>query len=178
MNSSKNNSAANPKEELMRGIAAATDNTLSDEMVEKLATTAGNVLEVADQLKDEDTRQAVSYTLQRLTRLHRIGAIETLFDLLEGIHCGRMAMTDSMVNRLLGFAEHMVSNLGNEEMASMVGTAFNALQDAVDETKNSTKSGGVLSTVTMLSKPETQQALQFLILTAAKMKEHFGEEEK
>ncbi|MBF0444134.1 MAG: hypothetical protein HQL68_00985 [Magnetococcales bacterium] len=172
------NEAASPQDDLMRVIGAATD-ALSDQMVERMATTVGNALEIADQLNDEDTRAAISYTLERLTQLHRIGAIETLFGLLEAIHCGRMAMTDPMINRLLGFAEHMVSNLGNEEMATMVGTAFNALQEAVDETKNNPPSGGgVFSTVSMLSKPETQQALQFLLTTTSKMKQHFADEEK
>lgn len=164
-----------PQPDLMRAVAAATD-AMTDSMVMRTSSTMANLLEVADALNDDDTRDAIITILERLTEFHRIGGVDTLFSMLEAIHCGRMAMTDSMVSRLLGFIEHMANNLGNEEMATMISEAYGALEDAIDETKKAPeKSGGILATVALLAKPETQQTLRFMLTVADKMKGRFGE---
>ncbi|MBF0422379.1 MAG: hypothetical protein HQL73_05245 [Magnetococcales bacterium] len=161
--------------ELMRAIAAAKD-ALSDQMVERMASTACNLMEVSDQLNNQDTMEAIVYLLERLTHLHRIGAIDTLVGLLEIAHCGRMAMTDSMISRLLGFVEHMVNNLANEEMATMLSTAFEAVQDVVEETrKNPPQSTGLFATLAMLGKPKTLQTIRFMLAVAEKMEKRFEE---
>lgn len=162
-------------EELARVVAAAT-HALSDQMVERMASTAGNLLEVADQLNKEETREALTYALERLTYLHQIGALDTLFGLLEVVHCGRTALTDPLVNRLLGFVEHMVSNLANEEMATMLSTAFEAVQDAVDDMKKAPPTHvGILSTIALLGKPKTLKTIRFMLNVAEKMEERFEE---
>lgn len=162
-----------PGADLMRLVGAAT-NALSDDMVGRMASTVGNLLEVADQLNNEDTRDALVSTMEWLTRLHRGGALDTAFSLVEVLHCGRMAMTDPMINRLLGFIEHMVNNLANEEMATMVSETFIALQDAVEESKNTPmSSGGILATIKLLTKPETLQTLRFMLSISEKIKEQF-----
>ncbi len=162
-------------DELARVVAAAT-HALSDQMVERMASTACNLLEVADQLNKEETREALTYALERLTHLHQIGALDTLFGLLEVAHCGRMAMTDPMISRLLGFVEHMVNNLANEEMATMLSTSFEAVQDAVDEMKKTPATGGsIFSTIALLGKPKTLKTLRFMLTVAEKMESRFEE---
>ena len=57
----------------LESLVRALQDSLTDGMVERLASTAGNTLEVVDRLNDEDTREAVLYIINRLTELHRLG---------------------------------------------------------------------------------------------------------
>jgi len=101
----------------------AVSDALSDQMVERLATTAGNALEVVDKLNDEDTKDAVLTVLDELTALHRCGGLTKGFELIHMVNAIRNAMTDQMVERLVGYAEHLVSNLATEEMADLASDA-------------------------------------------------------
>ncbi len=151
-------------------LAQAATEAMTDGMVERLSITAANSLEVVDRLNDEDTREAVHALLDRVTEMHRSGAMDTVFETISLLHGARSALTDSMVERLFIFVEHMVNNLANEEMAVMAHNARMAMEEAVDETHEKGKpKGGMMSTISMLSKPETQQALQFLLAFACKM---------
>lgn len=158
-----------PTADMSRLLQAASD-SLTDSMVERLSVTAANGLEVVDRLNDEDTRDAVLALIDRLTELHRTGALDTLFQLVTLIHGAREAMTDSMVERLFAFMEHMVTNLANEEMADLAHNAKEAMRFASEEAAGHKASGGLLATVSMLSKPESQQALQFMMAFACKMR--------
>jgi uncharacterized protein YjgD (DUF1641 family) len=157
-----------PQEELTR-LATAASEALTDSMVERLTGTGANALEVVDKLNNEETREAIMFAIDRLTDLYRVGALETLFSGLELLHASRMAMTDNMVDRLFLFGEHMVNNLGTEELASMAHNAREALEDAIDETADKRHAGGLFSTISMLSKPETQHALNLMLTFACKM---------
>ena len=160
--------------DLLRVVGAATA-ALSDPMVDRLAALAGGLLEMADQLNRPETREALSYTLERLTDLHRVGATETVFALLETVHCARMAMTDPIINRLSGLAEHVISNLGNEEMVTLLGEVFAAVQDAVVATRARPQGEeGLFATLKLLTKPETQQTLRFVLTVAEKIQERSG----
>ena len=168
MNDAGNNQGATGPD-LLRVIGALTE-ALSDPMVDRLATLAGNLLEVADQLNRPETKEALLHILERLTALHHVGAIDTLFDLVETIHCARMALTDSMVDRLSGFVEHLVSQLGNEAMITLLGELFAAVQETAAESRTRPQSaGGVLATLRLLTKPETRQTVQFLLTVAEKL---------
>ena len=156
------------KEDTMRLVQAATD-AMTDGMVERMATTGGNALEVLDRLNDEDTKDAVINVIDRLTELNRAGALDTLFDVVVLMHGARSALTDNMVERLVIWAETMVSNVANEHLAEFAGETVDAMHDAAVETASSKSSGGLMSTVAMLSKPETQQAMKFLMNFACKM---------
>ena len=60
--------------------------------------------------------------------------------------------------------------LDHHAAAPTPGAVRRAMEEAVDDTSaQSTPSGGLLSMVSMLSKPETQKALQFLLAFACKM---------
>jgi len=155
----------------LRLVTAATD-AMTDGMVERFATTGGNALEVLDRLNDEDTKDAIMNTIDRLTELQRSGALDTLFDLVVLMHGMRSAMTDSMVERLVIWMETMISNVANEHLAEFAGETVDAMHDAAVETSQHKSSGGLMSTVAMLSKPETQQAIKFLMNFACKMQQN------
>jgi uncharacterized protein YjgD (DUF1641 family) len=153
----------------MRLIQAAQE-SLTDSMVERLSTTGANALEVVDRLNDEDTRDAVNFLIDKVTELHRSGALSTMFDLLILLHGARNALTDSMVERLFVFSEHMINNLATEELATLAGDATDAMHEAAEETADKKSTGGLMATIRMLSQPETQNALQFLMAFACKMR--------
>ena len=150
-------------------LARAVTEAMTDSMVERLTTTGASAMEVVDKLNDEDTREALMYSMDRLTDLHRVGALETLFSLLELIHGAKSAMTDSMVDRLFVFVEHMATNLATEEIATLAHNARRAMEEAIDETADKKTGGGIMSTIAMLGKPETQQALQLMLSFSAKL---------
>ncbi len=154
-------------------LAQAASESLTDSMVERLSITGANALEIVDRLNDEDTRDAVMSLIDKVTDMHRSGALSTLFEVLTLMHGARSALTDSMVERLFIFVEHMVNNLATEEMADMAHNAHTAMEAAVAETAAKGKpSGGIMSTISLLGKPETQQSLQFLLAFAGKMQEN------
>jgi len=152
----------------LRLVQAATD-AMTDGMVERMATTGGNALEVLDRLNDDDTRDAVMHVIDGLTDLHRSGALDTLFEMVTLMHGARSALTDSMVERLVIWAETMISNVANEHLAEFAGETVDAMHEAAVETSQIKSSGGLISTLSMLSKPETQQAMKFLMTFACKM---------
>jgi uncharacterized protein YjgD (DUF1641 family) len=164
-------SDSNSQTDVIRLVQAAQE-SLTDSMVERLTATGANALEVVDRLNDEDTMDAVMSLVDKITAMHRSGALDTLFETLTLLHGVRSAVTDRMVERLFIFVEHMMSNLANEEMADLAHNAQRAMEEAVTETAAKGKpSGGLMSTISMLGKPETQQALQFLLTFAGKMQE-------
>ena len=156
------------KEGASRLVQAASD-AMTDGMVERMATTGGNALEVLDRLNDEDTKDAVLNIIERVTELNRAGALDTLFDVVVLMHGARSALTDTMVERLVIWAETMISNVANEDLAQFAGETVDAMHDAALETADQKSSGGLMSTIAMLSKPETQQAMKFLMTFAGKM---------
>lgn len=156
------------QESTLRLVEAASD-ALTDGMVERFATTGGNALEVLDCLNDDDTRDAVLNIIDRVTELQRSGAIDTLFDAVILMHGMRSALTDSMVERLVIWAETMISNVANEQLAEFAGETVDAMHEAAVETSQHKSAGGLMSTISMLSKPETQQAMKFLMTFASKM---------
>jgi len=160
-------------------LAQAAKDSLTDSMVERLTITGASALEVVDRLNDEDTRDAVMSLIDRVTEMHRNGSMDTVFETLTLLHGMRSAVTDSMIERLFIFVEHMMNNLANEEVAAMAHNARMAMDEAVDETRSRpAPTGGLMSTIKMLSKPETQKALQFLLAFACKMQSHsVGDEE-
>ena len=151
-------------------LVQAAQESLTDSMVERLTATAANGLEVLDRLNDPETRAAVMATVDWVTELHRTGALETLFQLVTLIHGTRNALTDSMVERLFAFMEHMTNTLATEEVAELAQDATRAIEQAAHETKAKPATGGLFATLSMLSKPESAQAIQFLLAFACRMR--------
>lgn len=162
-------SETNTQADAVRLVQAACE-AMTDSMVERLSITSANALEVVDRLNDEDTRDAIMSVIDKMTDLHRSGALETLFDTVSMFHGARSALTDNMIERLFIFVEHMINNLANEELAAMAHNAQRAMEEAVDDIgEQGPPKGGLVSMVSILSKPETQKSLQFLLAFACKM---------
>jgi uncharacterized protein YjgD (DUF1641 family) len=157
-----------PPDEMTR-LALATREALTDSMVERLATLGGNGLELLDRLNDPDTSTAVHSLVDRLTELHKVGAIDTVCDLALTLHAVRSALTDNMVERLFMFAENMINTVGNEAMGELAENARTALEDAARETEEAPARGGVMSALSLLSKAETQRSLAFLLAFSSKL---------
>jgi uncharacterized protein YjgD (DUF1641 family) len=160
----------NATAELTR-LAVAAREALTDNMVERLSVTGANALEVVDRLNDEDTRDAVSYLLDRLTEAHRTGALATLFDTLGVLHAAREASTDSIVERLFAFVEHTINTVGSEEFSTLVDDAHASLADAAAEASAAPPKGGLMATISLLSDPETQRNLRFLMSFSGRLRE-------
>ena len=164
----------NTEDEVQRLFGAVSD-ALSDQMVERLSASAGNLLEVVDRLNDEDTRDAVLTLLDQLTTLHRSGGLVAAFEWIYMINAIRNALTDPMVERLTTFLEQTVNNLSTEGLSELAQDATAALDSARTETENMRPSGGIMATLRLLGQPETQRSLQFLLAFAGKLQKPEGE---
>jgi uncharacterized protein YjgD (DUF1641 family) len=150
-------------------LAQAAREALTDAMVERLAVTGANALELVDRLNDERTSEAVHAVIDRLTELHRVGAIDTLFDMAMLLHAARNASTDNIVERLFTFVEQMINTVGNEAMGALADNTRQALDEAAEETARTAPRGGILATLSLLARPESQQTLSFLLRFGEKL---------
>jgi len=151
-----------PPDEIAR-LALAAREALTDTMVERLAVTGANALELLDRLNDERTAAALHALIDRLTELQQVGALDTLCDTVMLLHAARNASTDNIVERLFTFFEQMINTVGNEAMGALAGNARDALDEAAEATARSAPRGGLLATLSLLSKPEAQRSLMFLL---------------
>ena len=166
----KNPTTANkPAAPEIERLTDVISDALTDSMVERAASTFGNVAEVADHISEPDTLAAIHTILDEVTTLHRTGGLVSLFELIHYFNAMRNATTDSIVERGAVFIEHMINNLATEEIASLASNATEAMQEAAKETADTRHSGGLFSTLGMLSKPETQASLHFLLTFAKKL---------
>lgn len=152
-------------------LTMAMRDALTDSMVERLTDTSANALEVIDRLNDENTRDAVHSVIDQISELHRIGALQTLFDFVALFHAMRSASTDSIVERLSGFVEHLLNTVGSEEMATLADNMRVSMDEAAAETAAAPARGGLFSTLSLLSKPESQQSLKFLLTFGEKLRQ-------
>jgi len=155
--------------ELSDALGAAA-NAMTDSMVERLATTLSNSMEIADRLNEPDTREAVDALLQGLTQLHRTGDLAATFELLHVLGAVRAAATDSMIERLATLLEHLLSNIANEEVADLAHETKEAMREARREAAGAPARGGMMATIALLSDPQTQEALRFLVGITNRMK--------
>jgi len=150
-------------------VALAAREALTDQMIERLAVTGGNALEVIDRLNDETTSAAVHRLIDRLTEMQKVGALDTACDMIMLLHAMRNALTDAMVERLLSYAEYMVTSVANEDVCDLATNACEAMNQAAEESAKAPARGGLMATISLLSKPETQRSLQFLTNFAEKL---------
>jgi uncharacterized protein YjgD (DUF1641 family) len=163
-----------PLGEIERLTLAARE-ALTDNMVERLAMLGGNAMELLDRLNDPATSDAVHKMVDRLTELNKVGALDTVCDLAMTLHAVRNALTDNMVERLFMFAESMINTVGNEAMGELAENARLALEEAAQEgAQAAPPKGGVMATLSLLSKPETQRSLAFLLAFSAKLQRRSG----
>jgi uncharacterized protein YjgD (DUF1641 family) len=158
-----------PPDDMARLTLAARE-ALTDNMIERLAALGGNALELLDRLNDPSTNAAAHTMIDRFTELHKVGALDTVCDIILALHAARNALTDNIVERLFIFVESVINTIGNEAMGELAENARLALQEAAQETMQSPPSrGGIMSTLSLLSKPETQRSLAFLLAFSAKL---------
>jgi uncharacterized protein YjgD (DUF1641 family) len=150
-------------------LALAAREALTDQMIERLATTGGNALEVLDRLNDQHTSAAVHRLIDRLTEMQKAGALDTACDMVMLLQAMRNALTDPMVERLSSYAEYMVTSVANEDVCDLVTHACKAMNEASEESSKVPVRGGLMATISLLSKPETQRSLYFLINFAEKL---------
>jgi uncharacterized protein YjgD (DUF1641 family) len=153
----------------MERLSLAARDALTDNMVERLATMGGNALELLDRLNDPGTSEAVHSLIDRLTEMHKVGALDTVCDLAMTLHAVRNALTDNMVERLFMFAENMINTVGNEGMGELAENTRLAMEEAAEESKGAAPRGGLMAAVSLLSKPETQKSLAFLLAFSSKL---------
>jgi uncharacterized protein YjgD (DUF1641 family) len=159
------NSPADETERLMTAMREA----LTDPMVERLTTMGANGMELLDRMNEPDTREAVHALLDRLTEMHKVGALDTALDMLMVIHAVRNALTDSMVERLFAFVESMINTVGNEAMGELAENTRLALDEAAEEAKEAPSRGGLMAMLSLMSKPEAQRSLAFLMAFGEKL---------
>jgi len=167
----RNGAATEPPQSDIDRLTTAMREALTDSMIERLAVTSANAFEVVDRLNDERTSAAVHAMLDRLTDLHRIGALDTLFDLVTLLHAARNASTDNIVERGFTFFEQMINTVGNEAMGTLAENTREALEEAAEETAQASPKGGLMSTISLLSKPESQRSLAFLLSFSQKLQQ-------
>jgi uncharacterized protein YjgD (DUF1641 family) len=158
-----------PTDELPDALGAAA-NAFTDSMVERMASNLSNTLEVLDRLSNPDTREAVDALLDGLTTLHKTGDLAALFELAHVLGSVRAAATDSMVERGAALLEHLVNNMANEEVADLAHQTQQAMREARQEGETAPSPGGFMATLALLGKPETQDALRFLVRVTGKLK--------
>ena len=145
-----------------RLIVGAKD-ALTDNMVERLAETAGSALEIVDRLNEPDTRAAMHSLIDTLTELHRTGALDTLYESALLIHAMRSAATDSIVERITMFLEHLFDTFDDEELIRHLRNLSGALEEAAKTANESQPKGGLFEMLALIRSPESQQNLTFLL---------------
>lgn len=162
--------ANEPVSEVER-LAQAAREALTDSMVERLAMTGANALELVDRINDAGANEAMHALIDRLAQLHKVGAIDTLFETVLLLHAARNAATDSIVERLFTFFEQTVNTVGTEAMGALVDNARLSLDEAAEETERQAPRGGIFATLALLAKPESQKSLMFLMSFAEKLRQ-------
>jgi uncharacterized protein YjgD (DUF1641 family) len=162
-----------PADQFARFGTAAVE-AMTDGMVERLAGTAGNTLELADKLNDPDIREGVSALLDAVGAMQRSGALGTLVEVVHLLHAVRSAASDSMIERAFIFVEHMVNTLGNEDLGTLAYEAKSAMEDAVDHCGIPAGGGGLFGSLRMLSRPDTQEAIRFMLAFACSLQKRSG----
>ena len=106
--------------------------------------------------------------------MHRSGALDTAIQAVSALHAARSALTDGMVERLFAFVEHMASTVATEELATLAHEARGALEDA-NATTSRMKPCGVMGMVKMLTAPESQKTLAFLLAFGSNLRSRTGD---
>jgi len=145
------------------GFVTAVREALSDKMVERLTTTVGGGVEFLDRLNDEETREAFMSLISNITAMHKSGAMDTLFEIVSLLHAMKSAMTDNMLERLFTQVEKTADTITNEETLKLIENTRDSLKAASANSQNEKPSGGLWSTMNLLSKPRSRQSLSFLL---------------
>ena len=89
--------------------------------------------------------------------------MDTLFEIVSLLHAMKSAMTDNMLERLFTQAEKTADTITNEETLKLIKNTRDSLKAASADSQNEKPSGGIWSTINLLSKPRSRQSLSFLL---------------
>lgn len=185
--------------EFERVIAAARD-SLTDEMVGRLAGSAAEALD----LIDKAGRSGLSKAIPALAEMVNNGDLERLSQLARVYHAAQDALTDEMVGRLAetlgegmslldrvnrsGFwrlvevMERLESTGALERIASslpqllerldMVAGLLTCVESAAQKTQAQPAAGGIGSLWKIMTDEKTVRSLQFLLNTSEQLQEH------
>jgi hypothetical protein len=185
--------------EIERLIAAGRD-SLTDEMVGRLAGSAAEALD----LVDKAGRSGLSKAIPALAEMVNNGDLERLAQLARVYHAAQDALTDEMIGRLAetlgegmslldrvnrsGFwrlvevMERLESTGALERIASslpqllerldMVSGMLNCLENAAKNSKAQPAKGGIGSLWHIMTDEKTVHSLQFLLNMSEQMQEH------
>jgi uncharacterized protein YjgD (DUF1641 family) len=185
--------------EIERVIAAARD-SMTDEMVGRLAGSAAEALD----LVDKAGRSGLSKAIPALAEMVNNGDLERLAQLARVYHAAQDALTDEMIGRLaetfgegmslldrlnrsgvwrlVEVLEHLESTGALERIANtlpqllerldMVGGLLTCVEDAAGKSKAQPVSGGIGSLWHMMTDEKSIRSLQFLINMSEQLQEH------
>jgi hypothetical protein len=185
--------------EFERLIAAGRD-SLTDEMVGRLAGSAAEALD----LVDKAGRAGLSKAIPALSEMVNNGDLERLVQVARVYHAAQDALTDEMIGRIAetlgegmslldrvnrsGFwrlvevMEHLESTGALERIAEtlpkllerldMVGGLLTCIEDASSKSKAQPVSGGFGSLWRLMTDEKSVRSLQFLINMSEQMQEH------
>ena len=199
MNAETNTERAVMDFEMERVIAAARD-SLTDEMVGRLAGSAAEALD----LMDKAGRAGLAKAIPALAEMVHNGDLERLAQITRVYHAAQDALTDEMIGRLAetlgegmslldrvnrsGFwrlvevMEKLESTGALERIATtlpmlverldMVAGMLHCMENAAVKAKEQPASGGIGNMWSMMTSEKTARALQFLVEMSDQMQEH------
>ncbi len=159
----------------LQRLAAAAQDSLTDEMMTRLSATAAEGMDLLDKVN----RSGAVRALPALAQLVANGDLERLVHLARTYGAAQDAVTDEMVSRL---AETLAESLslidrvnragldrlvGNiERLGIVLESTMNALEAAKRDTAKAPASGGIGGLWRLMSDAETQESLRFLLAFA------------
>jgi len=199
MNTETKDEKAAMDTEIERLVAAGRD-SLTDEMVGRLAGSAAEALD----LVDKAGRAGLSKAIPALAEMVNNGDLERLAQLARVFHAGQDALTDEMVGRLAetlgegmslldrvnrsGFwrlvevMERLESTGALERIAEtlprllerldMVGGLLTCIEDAAGKSRTERVSGGFGGMWRIMTDEKSVRSLQFLVNMSEQMQEH------
>ena len=201
MNAENKDEGAVLEHEVQRVLSAARD-SMTDEMVGRLAGSAAEALDLVDQAG----RAGLAKAIPALAEMVNNGDMERLVQLARVYHASQDALTDEMIGRLaetvgeglslldrlnrggagrlVEMMERMESTGALERIANtlptlldrleMVSGMLSCLEDAANKSKAQPAGGGLGNMWRIMTDKDTQQSLQFLVDVSKQMQEHCG----
>jgi len=198
MTTETNEESAAIHNEVERVIAAARD-SLTDEMIGRLAGSAAEALDLADKAG----RAGLAKAIPALAEMVNNGDLERLSQIARVYHAAQDALTDEMIGRLAGTlgeslllldrvnrsgfwrlievmekleASGSLERIANAlpklvERLDMVAGVLHCMEDAAQKTQAQPASGGVGNLWSTLTDDKTARSLQFLIEMSDQMQQ-------
>jgi uncharacterized protein YjgD (DUF1641 family) len=119
-----------------------------DTLIERVATQAEKTSEILDRMEHlplEELTEALSF-------MKEVGALETVPEIATAIVALRRILTDSLIEKVMSLLETAISWQGN---------VYNVLKQV--SLSPSGSPGGIMGAIRLLSNPETQETLAFVL---------------